>query len=1489
MFAALARFSTYHWKLILLLTAVFSAVSYYAFRQLPVEAYPDVTDPMVEVVAVFPGQSAEETERRVSAELERVLAGTPHLKNIRSVSIFGLSLVTLRFSDASTDRENRIHVAERLREATLPDGVEALIGPQATPVGQIYRYTLSGPRTLRELRSIQDWVVERRLRSVPGVADVVTFGGFERQYALRIDPVRLANLDVTVGEVFRAVEATSQNAGGGYVGIGNQEFVVRGLGSLEDPADIGRALVTSRDGIPIRVRDVADVVESSVPRRGSVGRNLEDEVVQGIVLLRRGENPDLVLAALQERVDELNGGILPSDVRLVPFYDRRDLMAETLSTVGHNLLHGAILVVSIALLFLRSASAALIIACVIPLALLTSFLGLRTFGMSANLISLGAIDFGILVENAAVVLEVTLHGMAVMQATGKGPLPLALRRQAIADASASVARPVGFAKLIVIVGLLPLFFLEQVEGRIFAPMAYTYVFALIGARVAATTVVPALAAVLLRREVPSEDPRWFRRLLAAYARALSRARRFRWYVLGAAVAGGGLLASYARPIGTEFLPQLNEGGLYITAVFPSTIALDEASQYVPDIRRKILALPEAQEVLSQLGRPEDATQIEGPNNLELFVKLAPLDSWRPGYRIADLERELRGSLQEIPGVSFNFSQPITDRVFETISGIIGQVVVKVRGDDLEQLTDIAEQVKDRLGSVEGVTDLLLYQAGSVPQMGVRLDRERLAERGLSVAEVQEVIEVALGGKVATEVWEGERRYGVALRLPDAVRQDPEALGRLVVGDAENRVTLAEVAEITPTLGRSAIWRENLSRFVAVKFNVRDRDLGSTVAAAREAVADIELPEGTTLAFGGEFENQQRAMQRLVLVVPLTLLAMLGILYWNFGRWLPALTIMAFLPLAVACGVAGLRAMGENFSVSAAVGCITLLGQVVLAGVLVCTRIDHAAKSGAADPGLAGALLALRSVLLTVCLAALGLVPAALSQGMGSESQRPFAIAIIAGLLATVPAVLLLLPLFYRPPADPGAGGSAEEALSHAPGDAPSKTPAVGPAVAAALALALVLSLPAPAGATEQSSPAPPATPAANQGDPGDRGGAAPPMTLDQLFARWLQGSREVAAWRAELGAARFDVVTARTLPNPELEVSGSLVLSGAPPDGMRNYGASLSVPLPIFGQVGARSEAAQRALDVAETRVAVLLWERAAEIREAAIARAYAHARVENAERTLEELARVQRIVESRGAGGVAPRYDAMRVALLRETLEADAAAARVERETAEASLLGLVGDPLLTQAPVHVDGLSQGSRSTSASTSSKALEDERGLLRVALARRPDLELARRSARAALALAQQHRKDATPTPSLVIGTWLTHAESSVSVLGGVSVPLPLFDRNQGAIGRAEGEARAHRALLEALEARTRAEVQGAVRALRLARQAEARFEESGVLVTSDLLERAWRAYEAGTFSIAEALDAYDAVWKARAEALELRKVVADAETRLARAIALDLR
>ncbi len=616
MFAWLTSFAVSRWKIVLALTAIFCVYAWSCFRSLPIEAFPDVTDPMVEIVGIYPGQAAEEVERRVTIELERVLGGTPKLIDVRSVSVFGLALLTLTFEEGTTDFELRTSVAERLRDAMLPAGAEAVMGPQSTPVGQIYRYTLKGPRSLKELRAIQDFVVERRLRTVPGVADVVTFGGFERNYQIRIDPIRLTSAGISVQKVYDALAKANENAGGGYTTVGSQDFVVRGLGVMRDPSELADVVITTTGSVPLRVRDVAEVVEGATPRRGAVGRGHNDEVVEGIVLLRRGVNPAIVLDRLHERVAQLNRDVLPADVKIDTFYDRTWLLDVTLSTVGRNLFEGALLVLFVVYAFLRSLRAVVVIAVVIPVSLLSAFVGLKWMGLPANLISLGAIDFGILVDGAIIVLEATLH--AIDQHDDPAHRPRLIR-----EAAASVARPVAFAMLIIIVALFPIFFLERVEGRIFAPMAFTYAFALVGALISAMVVVPALERLVFRGQVRATEPRWLVAVRSGYLAVLRWADKGRWLLLPAALLASICLGWFASGIGTEFLPELNEGGFYVTTTFPSTISLDETRNQVTAMRELILQTPEVVDVLSQIGRPDEAAQAEGPDNAEFFIVLGP--------------------------------------------------------------------------------------------------------------------------------------------------------------------------------------------------------------------------------------------------------------------------------------------------------------------------------------------------------------------------------------------------------------------------------------------------------------------------------------------------------------------------------------------------------------------------------------------------------------------------------------------------------------------------------------------------------------------------------------------------------------------------------------------------------------------------------------------------------------------------------------------------
>lgn len=1429
MFDALSRFAVRRWPVVVTLTALFCVYGWFSFRALPVEAFPDVTDPMVEVVGLYPGQAAEEVEKRVTVELERVLAGTPHLVDLRSVSVFGLSLITLTFDDDISELELRTRVAQRLTDANLPEGAVSIMGPEATPVGQIYRYTLEGPRSLRELRSIQDFVVERRLASVPGVAEVVTFGGYERQYQVRIDPALLGAYGVSVGEVYDAVASAARNAGGGYVGIGSQEFVVRGLGTPDDPAELGWAVVREVDGVPVRVRDVATIVEGSTPRRGSVGRGRADEVVEGIVLLRRGENPSVVLEALHERIRLLNESILPEDVRINTFYDRNDLVNATLATVGKNMLEGVLLVLFLVYLFLRTLRGTLIIGVVIPVSLLAAFVGLRAMGLPANLISLGAIDFGILVDGAIIVLEATLHELHRPARPGE------TKAGRIERVLHLVSRPVALAMIIIIAALFPIFTLERTEGRIFAPMAYTYAFALIGALVSAVVIVPALERVLLPDRWTKGEPTWLRWLGDRYAALLRRAIPMRRAALPIALAIALGLGLYGSTIGSEFLPELNEGGFYITAVFPSTVSLETTQAHVSRMREHMLSVPEVSDVLSHIGRPESATQAEGSNNAEFFVQLFPEKHWRPGLDRVALEAELREKLAEIPGVQYNFSQPITDRVFETISGIIGQVVVKVSGEDLERMTDLAEAIRERLSTVEGVTDLSLYQAGDSPQLRVDLDRAALSRRGLSVDDVQRTIEIALGGLTATEVWDGERRYAVALRLPDSVRANPEALARLVVGSAEDQVTLGEVAKIEVARGRQAIWRQDFSRFVAVKFNVRGRDLGSTVEDARAAVADLEVPEGMYLSWGGEFENQARAMARLGLTMPISFAVIIGILYFVFRRSAPVWTTLAFIPVAIAGAIAGLHVLGENFSVSGAVGCIALVGQVALAGVVICTRIDEAAAAGSAEPEVEGARVAFRPVLLAMALAMFGLVPAAMSHAMGSETQRPFAIAIVAGLAVLAPAILLLLPLAYRPPK-----AKRDEEEKEAP-EAKSMV-----AAGAALLLGVLVALPSSAMAQDEAT-----------------------FTLEEALAEMDRAHPMLRYAEQTERAAEGESVAAGLWENPTFEASW---LFGVHQNSYDSFGApmfGLSQFIELSDRPGARRRAADAELEAVRAETGAVRAQLALEVERTFVELLVAHETEAIVQRSVADLERVVSVVEARVAAGASPPYDHDR--LLAALAEARAELALVEGERAAArarfdAAVGpraatLVGKPVYEGEPRDPGPLEP-------------------YLDRARSEQPELRASRARVQALEAEVDLSRREVFPGIGVSVMTGFGQSPGQVDVGVGVSIPLPIFNTGQGSIAAAEARALAAEEKAEGVQIEIEGRVRGAWQRARAAFQAYAAFAREVEGLDTRMLERAEAAYREGRASVLDLIDGLRTVRELEKRRLELSLQAVEADIAL---------
>ena len=990
-----------------------AAYGVFAYSETAIEAFPDVTNIQVNVIAQMPGQAPEEIERQVTIPLERVLNGTPGMIQMRSESLFGLSLIWLIFDDGTDGYRARTIVSEKLQEADLPDGVEPHLAPDDTPLGEIYQYRLISDRhTPEQIRSEQEWNVSRLLRQVPGVADVVNFGGYLKEIHVLVDTPALQAHGLTLEDLCAAIARSNQNVGGGFLRHGDQELVIRGVGYLRDPHEIAQTVLKNEDGTPVTVGDVARLVISHMPRRGNVGYDADVDVTEGFVLLRRGENPSRVLDGVHAKVAELNEKILPKGMRVEPFYDRTTLVSLTLSTVHHSLLFGALLVAGVVWLFLRSLRCSLIVAAVIPLALLTAFIGLRWLGLPANLISMGAIDFGILVDGAVVLVENVLHETAT-----KRPDSRRAMLSVIAGAALDVATPTVVAMAIIIAALVPVFTLERVEGRIFRPLAMTYSFALGGALVFALTAVPALCAVFLRpRGTPSGDPRFLVILRERYRAALAVALRRRLAVATACVALAVVGGGAALALGSEFLPELDGGDFVIFVEMPPSISLEKGQEVLTDVRRRLQAFPEVIEVMSEQGRPEDGTDDEGVNMSETFVHLKPKGAWRRGVGKDDLIAEMRASLTEIPGVDFNFSQPIKDNVEEAISGVRGKVVLKIFGPDLEAMRTTLEACKAALASIPGIVDLDLYRDATVPQLQVTLDRSALARAGITVGAAEDVLETALSGRVVTQMWEGERPVPVRVLLPESERDDPEAIGAIAVPAVQgSRRPLKDLAAVSMDAGRACINREANSRVLALKFNVAGRDMGSVVKDARAAVdRSVTVPPGHFLSWGGEFENQARAMRRLGIVVPISALAVFALLYMALQSARSAAIVLAVTPFAMTGGAVALFVCGINLSVSAAVGFIALLGQVCLAALLVMSAIDARRRAG--EPLVAaivaGATGRLRAVLMTALLAILGLTPMAISRGVGSEIQRPFALVIIGGLLSSIAVVLFVLPVLY---------------------------------------------------------------------------------------------------------------------------------------------------------------------------------------------------------------------------------------------------------------------------------------------------------------------------------------------------------------------------------------------------------------------------------------------------------------------------------------------
>jgi len=996
---------------VFLLLALFVGAGIFAFRTLPIEAFPDVTDIQVTVVTLYPGHAAEEVEKQVTIPVEIALSGLPHSVRVFSHTQFGLSSTYVTFDDAVDNYFARQQVLERLNSLDLPDGIHPELAPLSSPIGEIFRVYLKSDRyDATELRSIEDWVVERNLKLVPGVADVVSRGGFIKQYQVAPDLMRMKSHGVTLHQIFAALEAGNMNAGGGYIEQGEQQFIIRGVGLLRSLEDIRNVVVTEHAGVPVLIGDVAQVGTGHQQRQGIVGMDNQDNIVNGTILMRKGENPSVVLEGVKAKIEELNRSILPKGVQLVPYYDRAWLIDNTLKTVFKNLTEGALLVCLVLFLFLGRVQPAAIVAVIIPLSLLAAFIGLTIKGIPANLLSLGAMDFGIIVDGAVIVVENIFRNAAHHRDKYSS------FKELVAESASQVGRPTFFSMLIIILAHIPIFTLQRHEGRIFAPMAYTITSALIGSLLFSLTLVPVLCVYLMRQSLPEKDNVLVRATNRIYQRVLKVALARPKTVLAVSVGALATALVLVPRLGSEFLPELNEGSIWINFTFPPGISPGEVNRSLRTARSILLQIPEVFRVVSQAGRPDDGTDPKPINMVEMLVDLKPVSEWRPNVTKEALIARMERSLDDMPGIKPSFSQPIRDNVLESISQIDGQIVIKIFGDDSNVLKQKIDEVLRLISPIRGVGRAFVDRAGRIPQLQIEIDRERAARYGLTVADIEDVIETALGGRPATQIWEGERRFNVVVRLREEERSNTEALrGLLLDAPDHSQVPLDQVAQISVQEGVLNISRESGRSTAAIGVFIKDRDMGSLVQEMQRVVNRyLKLPAGYTVTWGGEFENQQRAMGRLLMIIPVSILLIFVVLFEAFKTVKSAALILLNVPFALVGGILALYVTGIHLSVSAAIGFIALFGQAVLNGVVMVSHFNQLQEAGTLPYRAVyeGAQTRLRTVLMTSLLAMLGLLPMALSHGIGSEVQRPLAVVIIGGLVSATILTLIVLPTLY---------------------------------------------------------------------------------------------------------------------------------------------------------------------------------------------------------------------------------------------------------------------------------------------------------------------------------------------------------------------------------------------------------------------------------------------------------------------------------------------
>ncbi|GAB4041263.1 efflux RND transporter permease subunit [Spirosoma gilvum] len=1008
---------------IFFLTALAIVAGIISYQNTPIEAFPDVTNTQITLITQWPGRSAEEVEKFVTIPIEIGLNSVQKRTDIRSTSLFGLSVVKVMFDDGVDDAFARQQVNNLLSGVELPEGIRPDVQPPYGPTGEIFRYTLQSPtRTARELKTLQDWVIDRQLKGVPGVADVVSFGGEVKTYEISVDPRRLMDYNITPLQLYQAVANSNVNVGGDVIEKNSEAYVVRGIGLLRNQQDIQNIIIKNANGTPIMVRNVAQVSESALPRLGQAGRDRQDDVVECIVVMRKGENPSEVIERVKDKINDLNNNILPSDVQINTFYNRETLIHFATHTVTHNLIEGIIFVTVIVFIFMADWRTTVTVSIVIPLALLFAFICLRLKGMSANLLSMGAIDFGIIVDGAVVMVEgifVTLDELAHKE--GMAKFNRLAKLGLLRKTGTEMGKAIFFSKLIIITCLVPIFSFQKVEGKMFSPLAWTLGFALLGALLFTLTLVPVLASMLLNKNV-KEKHNPFVNFVTKYATQIFgftfTHKRVSLLVTAIVVAIG--LSGFSL-LGTEFLPELNEGSIYVRATMPMAISLPESVRQTVQMRHIFEEFPEVKGVISQTGRPNDGTDPTGFYNIEFLVDIYPQEDWKRPITKEELIDQMQAKLSVFPGVNFNFSQPIMDNVEEAVSGVKGSIAVKIYGPDQTILENKAIEIQKQLATVKGIEDLGVIRTTGQPEMRVELDERKLALYGVNKSDAEAVIEMAIGGKAATQIYEGERKFDLRIRYDLPFRSNEEQISQLMVPtETGSMIPIKEIAHVYTQTGPVLIFREANQRYGAVKFSVRGRDMGGAVAEAQQKVqANVKLPSGYTVKWAGDFENQQRATARLAQVVPISLLAIFFILFVLFGNVKDAGLVLFNVPFAIIGGIAALLVTHTNFSISAGIGFIALFGICIQNGVILISVFKKNLRSGIPlnQAIREGVVSRIRPVVMTAMMAGIGLIPAAISHGIGSETARPLAIVVIGGLITATLLTLFIFPLifygFYR--------------------------------------------------------------------------------------------------------------------------------------------------------------------------------------------------------------------------------------------------------------------------------------------------------------------------------------------------------------------------------------------------------------------------------------------------------------------------------------------